>query len=129
MLKVEAQPQFHPQSQFWLRLSENFSLQDMSANGTNTAGDVEVVRQLIKGAFPPLTAREDLRPLSHNEALQMRSRLTSLRNEDLPFYLCQILEDLLDTHTGKAGESQDAEAVVQQLNVLVEGTDLATIRE
>jgi hypothetical protein len=100
----------------------------MSANGENTAGDVEAVRQLIKEAFPPVTARKDLRPLSHDEALQMRSRLASLRNEDLPFYLRQILEDLLDTHTGKVGESQDAEAVVQHLNVLVEGTDLETIQ-
>lgn len=101
----------------------------MSANGANTTGDVEAVRRLIKEAFPPVNARKDLRPLSHGEALQMRSRLASLRNEDLPFYLRQILEDLLDTHTGKVGESQDAEAVVQHLNVLVEGTDLETIRE
>jgi hypothetical protein len=100
----------------------------MSANGANTAGDVEAVRQLIKEAFPPVNARKDLRPLSHDEALQMRSRLASLRNEDLPFYLRQVLEDLIDTHTGKAGESQDAEAVIQHLNVFVEGTDLDTIR-
>lgn len=101
----------------------------MSANGAKTSGDVEAVRRLIKEAFPPVNARKDLRPLSHDECVHMRSRLALLRNEDLPFYLRQILEDLLDTHTGRAGESEDAEAVVQHLNVLVEGTDLETIRD
>jgi len=101
----------------------------MSANEANTTQDKEAVRQLLRQSFPPVNARKDLRPLSHEEAVQMRSRLASLRNEDLPFYIRQILEDLLDTHTKKVGESQDAEAVVQHLNVLVEGTDLETIRD
>lgn len=101
----------------------------MSADGDNTTQDTEAVRGLLREAFPPVTARKDLRALSHEECIHMRSRLAMLSNNDLPFTLREVLEDLLDTHTGKAGESEDAEAVVQHLNVLVEGTDLETIRE
>lgn len=53
----------------------------------------------------------------------MRSRLALLTSQDLPDCLGQVLEDLLDSHTGRAGDSQDAEAVIQHLNVLVEGSD------
>ena len=90
--------------------------------------DKEQIRRRLKEAFPSIGKRPDLRPLSHEEAVEMRSRLASLRPDDVPFYLGQILEDLLDTHTNRAGESEDAEAVVQHLNVMVEGTDLSTIR-
>ena len=91
------------------------------------ATDKEIVRQLLREAFPSTSEREDLRPLSHDEAVYMRSRLALLKNEDLPFYLYQILEDLLDTHTGNVGESEDVEAVVQYLDVLIEGVDLKAI--
>lgn len=100
----------------------------MNANKTHKSDDEEATRQLIRNAFPLVRDRKDLCPLSHEEAVHMRSRLSSLTNEDLPFYMGQVLTDLLDTHTGKAGESEDAEAVIQHLNVLVGGSDVETIR-
>lgn len=77
----------------------------------------EKVRRLLRQAFPPLSERPDLRPLSHDEARYMRTRLAGLRNEDVPYYLVQVLEDLLDFHTNRSGDSEDAEGVVQYLNV------------
>jgi hypothetical protein len=101
----------------------------MSTKEPNKNQPKQLVLELFRDAFPSVSERKDLRALSHDECVHMRSRLAMLKNDDLPYYLRQILEDLLETHTGKAGESQDAEAVVQHLNVLVDGTDLETIRD
>lgn len=38
-------------------------------------------------------------------------------DEDIVYYIRQLFEDLLDTHTGILGKSEDAEAVIQFLNV------------
>src|SRR6266487_6999780 len=86
----------------------------------------EQVRKLLQEAFPRVEKNRAITPLSHNECIHLRSRLSMLSDKDLPIVLCQVLEDLLDTHTGQLGRSQDAEAVVQYLNVLVHGTDLET---
>ena len=91
--------------------------------------DKEKVRKLLRVAFPNVSDRNDLTPLSHDDCIYMRSRLATVADVDLPFYLVQILEDLLDTHTERVGDSEYAEAVVQFLNVLVQGTDLETIKE
>ncbi len=101
----------------------------MSIVSNNQTPDKEQVRKLLRKAFPNLSERNDLTPLSHDECIHMRSRLGMLSDKDLPFYVFQILEDLLDTHTGRLGDSEDAETVVQCLNVLVQGTDLETIKE
>jgi hypothetical protein len=47
--------------------------------------------------------------------------------EDLALSLRYVLEDLLDTHTGRVGNTEYAEAVVQYLDVLLEGSDLEAI--
>jgi hypothetical protein len=82
------------------------------------------VKDLIRSSFP-----SPEKSLSHAECVYMRSRLALLDAKDLPRCLAQILIDLIDTHTGIAGESEDAEAVVQSLDVFVSGTDLEFIRK
>ena len=101
----------------------------MSLEQTKQKLDKEQVRRALKKVFPMIKSRSDLRPLSHDECLHLRSRIATLSDKDLPFYVPQILEDLIDTHTGQLGNSEDAEAVVQHLNILVQGTDLETIRK
>jgi hypothetical protein len=47
----------------------------------------------------------------------MRTKLFSVRTEDIDYFLPQVLEDLLDTHTSKPGNSEEAETVVDFLDV------------
>jgi hypothetical protein len=82
------------------------------------------VRSLLNTAFP----REGS-SLSHDDCVKLRSRLSMLSDDDLIICLPKVLEDLIDTHTNIPEESEYVEAVVQHLNVLVEGTDLNFIKE
>ena len=101
----------------------------MNAAEEKKIPDKEQVRKLLREAFPSVGERKDLTPLTHDQCIHMRSRLAMVTDENLPVYVLQILEDLLDTHTGRLGDSEDAETVVQHLNVLVQGTDLEIIKE
>jgi len=76
--------------------------------------DKESVRALLRNAFPddPRVPR-----LTHDECVQMRPRLIGLRNELLPAYLCQVMEDLFDHPGTHARDSDYAEFVVRILNV------------
>ena len=56
-------------------------------------------------------------PLTHDECRDMRSILVSIHTEDIPYVLPQVLEDLLDIHTGRPGNSEYAESVVRFLDV------------
>ncbi len=64
--------------------------------------------------------------MSHEDCVRLRSRLISLRSEDVPGTLANVLEDLLATHST---DPIDAEAVIRYLNALGEGTDLEFIRK
>jgi hypothetical protein len=92
-------------------------------------GEREEVRKSLHEAFPSLIERRDLTPLTHEECVDMRSRLPSLSESDLPFFLVQVLEDLLDNPPGRFSDARDAEAVVQWLDVSRRGTDLLSIEE
>ena len=59
----------------------------------------------------------------------MRTKLPSVRKEDIPYFLPQVLEDLLDTHTGQPGNSEDAESVVAFLDIAVVRTNTEILRE
>jgi hypothetical protein len=89
----------------------------------------EIVLKLLREAFPSLAERRDLTPLTHQECVAMRSQMPALSDRDLPFCLREVLEDLLDSHTGKIGDTEDAEAVVQWLDVSRAGADLKAIEE
>jgi hypothetical protein len=77
---------------------------------------IAAVKRLLQDAFPGQHERPDLSLSSHQECVELRSRLIALRSEDLPFYLRDVLLDLLGTHGSKSGETEDAEYVTQYLN-------------
>ena len=83
----------------------------------DTFENKEYVRSLIRMSFPSITERVDLNPLSHSECVYMRSHISMVSDDDIVYYIRQLFEDLLDTHTGILGKSEDAEAVIQFLNV------------
>jgi hypothetical protein len=85
----------------------------------------EIVRGLIRKSFPPL---QDAWRMSHEDCIEMRLGLGSLEEENVPFFLQQILEDLLDTHTGILGNDEMASYVVQYLDVLGD-EDPKSVRE
>jgi hypothetical protein len=49
--------------------------------------------------------------------VHLRSRLSAISADGFEEALAQVLLDLVETHTGKAGETEDAEEVVRFLNV------------
>jgi hypothetical protein len=70
--------------------------------------------QKIKTAFPQ--AFQAYR-MTHSECVQLRPRLIAIRAEDFEEAFAQVLLDLVETHTGKAGQSENAEEVVRFLDV------------
>jgi hypothetical protein len=70
----------------------------MNAKETTNEKEKEAVRQLLRSAFPPVGERKDLRPLTHEECVEMRSGIISLEREYIQYYLPQILIDLIETH-------------------------------
>jgi hypothetical protein len=95
----------------------------MSSDRVNAGGEKERVRTLIRQAFPRVCEHRD-RPLTHDEAVRLRPDLIGLRDEDLPFYLGQVLEDLLDTHTEQLVGPESTWPVVEFLDVLMEHSDI-----
>jgi hypothetical protein len=83
----------------------------------------EQVRRALREAFSGWQTNPDVPVLTHDECLDMRTKLLSVRIEDLDHCLPQVLEDLLDTHTGKPGNSEDVESVVDFLDVPTTGND------
>jgi len=94
-----------------------------------TDREKESVRLELHAAFPRSSIKHAFRPLSHAECVTMRTQLPSLDDTSLPFYIGEVLRDLIETHTSKVGESEDAETVVQYLNVLGSDKGFATLRE
>jgi hypothetical protein len=91
----------------------------MSSDDDKDRGEKERVRTLIRQSFPRVCEHRD-RPLAHDEAVELRRDLITLGNEDLPFFLGQVLEDLLDTHTGDLIDPEGTRDVVEFLDVLME---------
>ena len=77
----------------------------------------ERVRRALREAFAGWRKDPESLPLTHEQCVDMRTKLLSVRSEDIPYCLPQILEDLLDTHTGKPGNPDYAESVVDFLDV------------
>ncbi|HEX4122317.1 MAG TPA: hypothetical protein VH619_17000 [Verrucomicrobiae bacterium] len=93
----------------------------MAGQPENSPGE-EQVRELLLDCFPI----DRRKRMSHEDCVQLRSRLISLRSEDVPGALADVLEDLLETHST---DPNDAEAVIRYLNASGEGTDMEFIRK
>src|SRR3974390_1100503 len=87
---------------------------------TNAA---ERICNSLRSAFPKLEQRADLHTLTHEGCLYMRSRLASISDRDLPYYLVQVLVDAINTHTGDFSNPEDVEDLVRYLDTAVEGVD------
>jgi hypothetical protein len=70
--------------------------------------------QRIKAAFPRAFQG---RRMTHLECVQLRPRLIAISSDGFEESLAQVLLDLIESHTGKAGQSENAEEVVRFLNV------------
>jgi len=89
----------------------------------------ESVRRVLREAFSDWRANPDNHPLKHDECLDMRTKLLSVRIEDVDYVLSQVLEDLLDTHTGNVGHTEYVESVVDFLDVPTSAHDLGFWKE
>lgn len=89
----------------------------------------EEVRRVLREAFSDWRNNPDNPPLAHNQCLDMRTKLLSIRTEDIDYFLPQILEDLLDTHTNKPDNSEDVESVIDFLDVPTVSSDGAVLKE
>ena len=75
-------------------------------------------REEVRAAFPPGHRMEGLSPLTHKQCLSLRFRLPAwLGSPDMPFLLGQVLEDLLDTHTGQPFEDENSDLVLTLLDL------------
>ena len=72
------------------------------------------LEQAIKVGFPDAFKGK---LLSHEECVELRPRLIAVSAGDFESCLAQVLLDLVQTHTGRAGESEYAEEVVRFLDV------------
>lgn len=90
----------------------------MKKNSRKTNTESESVRRLICDAFPDIIDRIDLSPMTHNECIGMRTGIMTLRPEFVPYYLRQLLTDLLDTH--EEHSSRDTIDFIRVLDVLME---------
>lgn len=68
----------------------------------------------IKEAFPKAFQGPQM---SHQECVGLRARLIAVDAEGFEAALAQILLDLLNSHTGQAGGSENAEEVIRFLDV------------
>jgi len=89
----------------------------------------EQVRRILREAFSDWRADPDNPPLTHHQCLDMRTKLLSVQKEDIDYFLPQVLEDLLDTHTGSAEISEDVESVVDFLDVPTISNDGEVLKE
>lgn len=55
--------------------------------------------------------------MTHSECVQLRPRLIAISADGFEKALAQVLLDLVETHTGKTGQSENAEEVVRFLDV------------
>ena len=74
------------------------------------------VREHLRKAFG-LSTRSDLRLMTHDQAVATRSELIALDPTVLTLRLGEVLDDLILTHTGRAGDSEYAEDVVLFLDL------------
>lgn len=95
----------------------------MSANN-----EKEFVRGLLRRAFSSWHSDPNAPALDHAQCLDMRAKLFTVRPEDIEYFLPQVLEDLLDTHTGEPGKSEDVESVVDFLDVPTPAIDVEFVR-
>jgi len=73
-----------------------------------------MLRQQIKDAFPRAFQG---RRMTHSECVHLRSRLIAISPDGFEGALAQVLLDLVETHTGKPGRSENAEEAVRFLDV------------
>jgi hypothetical protein len=95
----------------------------------NATDERERVGQALKKAFPLCPMSGDPGALTHEECMGLRSRLISLTLEDFFEVLPRLLEDLLDTHTDRPGDPEDADHVIDILDVPTVGADGRFARE
>jgi len=88
----------------------------------------ESVRGLLRRAFSSWHSDPNYLALDHEDCLDMRAKLFTVRSEDIEYFLSQILEDLLDTHTGEPGKSEEVESVVDFLDVPTLAIDVEFVR-
>jgi len=89
-----------------------------------TSQEQDVI-SLLRRAFPRKESAVSV--LSHDECIELRDRLIAVESVEMPFYLAQVLEDLILYPPRRAGDSGNAEAVIQFLDVLAEGVDFGLI--
>lgn len=89
----------------------------------------EEVRRVLREAFADWRNDPDNPSLTHVQCLDIRTKLLSIQTKDMDYFLSQVLEDLLDTHTSKPGNSEDAESVVEFLDVPTVSSDGALLKE
>jgi hypothetical protein len=73
-----------------------------------------VIGQKIKTAFPKAFKKKRM---THLECVRLRPRLIAVSEDGFEEALAQVLLDLIETHTEKMGQSEDAEEVIRFLNV------------
>jgi hypothetical protein len=73
-----------------------------------------MLNQKIKVAFPRAFQG---RRMTHAECVQLRPSLIAINKDGFEEALAQVLLDLVETHAGKAGQSENAEEVVRFLDV------------
>ena len=89
----------------------------------------EFVKGLLRHAFSSCHSDPNSLLLEHEQCLDMRARLFTVKAEDREYFLPQVLEDLLDTHTGEPGRSEDVESVVDFLDVPTLPIDLELVKQ
>lgn len=65
--------------------------------------------------------------MTHQECVQLRPSLIAIGVDGFEEALAQVLLDLVETHTGKAGQSENAEEVVRFLDVQDDSSYLETL--
>ena len=83
-----------------------------------------VLSQRIKAAFPRAFQS---RRMTHSECVQLRPSLIAISTDGFEEALAQVLLDLVETRTGKAGQSENAEEVVRFLDVQDDSTCLESL--
>lgn len=75
----------------------------------------DLVRQELLAAFPDSPGDDSTR-ITHEDCLETRELLPSIKDEDIAFVLKHVLLDLLDTHSIEDPQ-ESADAVIQYLDV------------
>lgn len=75
----------------------------------------KVVHALIREAFPSIDSRNDMKRLSNDECIDMTLRIRRLNDEDVPYRIAEVLENLLLTH---GTNSMECDIFIDYLDVI-----------